>query len=296
MLQSQITISARNIPQHVPAIIRRAEKLPPCRFERWGEDAIRRFSEIDARACNAKMIGGGSWHHVHNGREACRIGKTSGHRAAIMAYMTAQGDWRSRAQIVAATGIDAEAVANALYTLTVKNMLTKRILENGSAGNNRLGQWIISKRSMLLDWEKPKTRTNRQIAQLACTNDWQTTNRIAAMCGLSKDKAYKALSSLAASDILEKRKIGEGFDVEIEWRRVGAERAERESASRRAVIAALQGDNWVTTPEVARRTGFKKGQAASQLSRLYSLKRIDRRSSLINGRHTMEWKLTEGEA
>ena len=274
---------------NIPTIIRRAKTLPPCRFERWGEDAIRRFSEIDAKSCNARMIGGGSWERVTNGRDVTTVGKCNGVRGAVMSYLGASGAWRTRAQIIEATGYNANTVSNALNGLSVKKLVLKRLTDK------KIGQWKASERAKLLDWEKPKERTNRQIAQLSVTASWQTTKHISEACGLSVERTYKALSSLAAGDIIEKRKVGEGFDVEMEWRRIGATREQRENETRETIAKALHGRGWVTTPAVADLTGFSKGRAAGQLARLLNMSRVENRTSLINGRHTKEWRLLENE-
>lgn len=300
MLQSQVILSPRYIYHADTLRTKEPRQIMTEDLLISGRSLCGQFTGMAeaARRENAHMIGGGSWRHVDNGNSPRPRGKASGHRKAIMAHLSRQSDWQTRAQIIDATGIDETPCVNALYSLTTNGQLIKRVLQNGGGTNNRQAQWRVSNKSMHLEWEKPRQpRTNRQIVQLVTTNDWQTTRQISKAANLTIEQTYKALQSLAAQEVIEKSSDGKKrttFNQVAKWRKAGAKRIARESADRQTVLDLLSSGEWITTPQVADLAGWKKGKAASQLARLYTLKQVESRMTLINGRHTKEWRRKEG--
>jgi hypothetical protein len=159
---SHMTMSARSTPTPVPSKICRSENLAPCRFEKWGEDAVRRFYEIVTNKENARMQGGGAWDSMSKNDA---VGRSMGYRQAVLDYLKDNPGWKDRRTIAANVDVPDDGLSNALNGLVTNRSLVKRIVPGGAGTSGRLGQWRIAKGADISP--KAQRRTNRQRLQLA---------------------------------------------------------------------------------------------------------------------------------
>jgi hypothetical protein len=139
MLHSQRPHNIRNIRSTVGQPVQVAHTKPGP-MELLGELAIHDLMAADAKACKARMQGGGGWSYLDNKQAAIR-GKQQGTKDAILAYLDRVGGWRGRREICAALRISGDAAANALYALSTKGRIEKRIVSRGKFSAGNIGQW-----------------------------------------------------------------------------------------------------------------------------------------------------------
>ena len=145
MLNSQITLSARNIPTYAATRVQTREPRQ-CMWEDLlisGRSLCGRFTGMEeaAKAENKAMRGGGTWRdpYANNQRGAGAMGIT---KQRVLDYLTPAHGWQSSAEISEAIGVSTGKVRNALYALVTEGQLiTEVVSRGGGAGGGRKGIW-----------------------------------------------------------------------------------------------------------------------------------------------------------
>lgn len=291
MLVSHMTVSARSTPPIVPEKICRSENLGPCRFERWGEDAVRRFYEIVANRENRSMQGGGAWDNMQK-NEA--VGRSMGYRQAVLDYLKDNPGWKDRRTIAANVDMPDDGLSNALHGLVTSKALVKQIVQGGAGTSGRLGQWRIAKGADISP--KALRRTNRQRLQLALTDQWQTTAQLADKTGLNAEQARRALLSItncgdASRDYVDQKQGGK----KAIWRKAGAEKRREMKTAVEQLLSILDGGEWLTLRQIADKIEtWSDKRLQSQLSTQVSIGVLQKRLEVIGGRKKTQWRRKEG--
>jgi predicted ArsR family transcriptional regulator len=185
MLNSQITLSARNIPTYAATTIRTREPR-----QVMTEDALLAGWPDDAKAYRDRA----AKTHPHTGRKMGSAKPGEGINEQVLAILSPT-EWKSVTQIRDALGFGYNKARNALDRLVTRRDVDRRIVENADGLRNRTFYRINAKSA---------SRRKRDAAMLDYMSEPRGVSDLAAFSGLSPQRVSFMLGEWFEQGLVER--------------------------------------------------------------------------------------------